>query len=121
MKVFRSLFFLCFTLFLVGCSSLEERQEKSFEWWNGFFGTGSGGRFQNLKGAYDGVVRQIHATVQIGKGSVDGLKSATEDIQERVQKVQDGVEKIQEGKDLIQEGVRGKETDPMKTKGDENL
>src|SRR3990167_1808862 len=64
MKVSQSLLFFCFTLLLVGCSSLEERQEKTSEWWNGFFGTGSG-MVQNLKSVYDGMVRQVHATVQI--------------------------------------------------------
>lgn len=107
MKVSQFLLFLCFLL-LAGCSSLEERQEKTSVWWNGFFGTGSG-MVQNLKGVYDGTVRQIHAAVQIGKGAVDSLQSAAKDIQARVQKVQDGVEKIQEGKGLIEEGVRGDE------------
>lgn len=107
MKVSQSLLFfcLCFILFLSGCSSLQERQEKTSAWWNGFLGTGSG-MVQNLKDVYDGMVRQVHATVQIGKGAVEGIESAAEDLQERAQKVQEGVEKIQEGKELIEEGVQ---------------
>lgn len=108
MKMSRAFLFLCFTAFLMGCTSPEERQGKASGWWNGFFGTGSG-MVQNLKGVYDGTIRQIHAAVQIGKGAVDSLQSASKDIQARVQKVQDGVEKIQEGKELIEEGVRGDE------------
>lgn len=105
MKMSRAHFFLFLTVFLMGCTSLEERQGKASGWWNGFFGTGSG-MVQNLKGVYDGTIRQIHAAVQVGKGAMEGLQSAAKDIQARVQKVQDGVGKIQEGKELIEEGVQ---------------
>ena len=103
--------FLCSALLLVSCSSLEGRQKDVSEWWHGFFGTGSG-MVQNLKEVYQIAAQHFRATVQVGKGAFDGLRSAAEDVQERVQKVQEGVGKIEEGKNLIEEGVSGKKEDP---------
>lgn len=91
---------LCFAvLFLAGCSSVQERQQRVINWWNTTFRTASGA-VHNTKG-------QVLDGIQQGKTAIEGVQEMIDDTQQRIEKVQEGVDLLLEGKDLIEEGVQG--------------
>jgi len=84
-------------MFLSGCTSIKERQQKVMGWFSGFYSTASG--------AVAEVKEEAKELIDTGHSIKDGVKDLLEETNERVQKVQSGVNMLQEGKRLIEEGV----------------
>jgi len=96
---FNSFLLVCIVggLLLVGCSSLEERQERALKLMEETVGTATG--------VIKDTTTQVGDAAKAGLNLVGTLKDGVEDIKNRVDAVQQGVEKIQEGKALIEEGL----------------
>lgn len=83
---------------LVGCTSIEERQNRA----TGIIKDLG----QTASGAVADTVGQIKNVVDSGKSAAGAVQEGVSDIKRRVDAVEAGVKKIKEGKELIDEGLK---------------
>lgn len=84
---------------LVGCSSVEERQERALHVVDQVSDTASGATVASksvLRTSLDAVLMVVY-----------GVKGIFHNVEDQVETVSEVVEKIQEGKQQIEEGIQG--------------
>ena len=79
------------SLMLLGCSSVDERQERA----QGV-----------LDRATEGIVSLKDTIAETASGAVQKIQATAVDVEERADKLQNGVEKLQEGTAEVKEAIR---------------
>ena len=86
------------SIFLAGCSSVQERHENAKDIFRGLSLSASG----SISHVLD-MGKQIFAA---GNNMADNIENVVDGAQQRVQKVSSGAQMILEGKRLIEEGIK---------------